>query len=81
MDKQHIPSEQKAKISHEWKSVKKDYKIIEFVGAGAQGQVLKAKHRATGRLVAIKYIKKAFKNIHSAKRTLREINILKKLTE
>lgn len=43
--------------------------------------VIKAKHRLTGRVFAIKHIQKPFKNAYKTKQVLREIQILRHLTQ
>ncbi|XP_067883042.1 mitogen-activated protein kinase 7 isoform X2 [Heterodontus francisci] len=54
-----------------------DYEIIETIGTGAYGVVSSARHRHTGQQVAIKKIPNAFDVVTNAKRTLRELKILK----
>jgi mitogen-activated protein kinase 7 len=55
------------------------YEAIENIGTGAYGVVCKALNKANGQLVAIKKIPGAFESFIIAKRTYREIRILKKL--
>ncbi|XP_028670725.1 mitogen-activated protein kinase 7 isoform X1 [Erpetoichthys calabaricus] len=54
-----------------------EYDIIETIGTGAYGVVSSARRRATGQQVAIKKIPNAFDVVTNAKRTLRELKILK----
>ncbi|XP_066579314.1 mitogen-activated protein kinase 7 [Amia ocellicauda] len=54
-----------------------EYDIIETIGTGAYGVVSSAKRRDTGQRVAIKKIPNAFDMLTNAKRTLRELKILK----
>uniref|UniRef100_A0A8C6IYY3 Mitogen-activated protein kinase n=1 Tax=Melopsittacus undulatus TaxID=13146 RepID=A0A8C6IYY3_MELUD len=54
-----------------------DYDVIETIGTGAYGVVSSARRRDTGQPVAIKKIPNAFDVVTSAKRTLRELKILK----
>ena len=56
-----------------------DYRIDELIGAGTYGSVYKALEISTKKLFAVKKIPKAFENFTSAKRTFREIKILKNL--
>ena len=53
------------------------YQPIKAVGKGAYGVVCSAQDRATGKKVAIKKITNAFENIIDAKRTLRELVLLR----
>lgn len=55
------------------------YDIIEIVGRGAYGVVLAAKDTEKNEMVAIKKISKAFEHRIFAKRTLRELKILRNL--
>ena len=53
-----------------------------FLGEGSFGQVIKAKHKTTGQIVAIKYIKDIFRNqSYEWCKVIREIQILRHLTE
>lgn len=45
-----------------WNEVRGEYKLCEQLGAGSYGQVVKAKHRTTKKVVAIKLIKDIFKD-------------------
>ncbi|MGH0188368.1 UNVERIFIED_CONTAM: hypothetical protein FKN15_029281 [Acipenser sinensis] len=54
-----------------------EYDIIETIGTGAYGVVSSARRRSTGQQVAIKKIPNAFDVVTNAKRTLRELKILK----
>lgn len=55
------------------------YDIVEVVGRGAYGVVVAAKDGQTNKMVAIKKIQKAFEHKIFAKRTLRELKILRML--
>ncbi|XP_069783011.1 mitogen-activated protein kinase 7 isoform X2 [Narcine bancroftii] len=54
-----------------------DYQVLETIGTGAYGVVTSARQRRTGQLVAIKKIPNAFDVVTNAKRTLRELQVLK----
>lgn len=54
-----------------------EYDIIETIGTGAYGVVSSARRRDNGQQVAIKKIPNAFEVVTNAKRTLRELKILK----
>lgn len=55
--------------------------MLEELGKGSFGQVIKAKHRETGQKVAIKLIKEIDKSSYALRKLLREIIILRKLSE
>jgi mitogen-activated protein kinase 1/3 len=55
------------------------YQPIKAVGKGAYGVVCSAKDAATGEKVAIKKITNAFENLVDARRTLREMKLLRYL--
>ncbi|KAM6184705.1 mitogen-activated protein kinase 7 [Rhynchocyon petersi] len=57
--------------------VGEEYEVIETIGNGAYGVVSSARRRLTGQQVAIKKIPNAFDVVTNAKRTLRELKILK----
>uniref|UniRef100_A0A8C1Y1I3 Mitogen-activated protein kinase n=2 Tax=Cyprinus carpio TaxID=7962 RepID=A0A8C1Y1I3_CYPCA len=57
--------------------VGEEYDIIETIGTGAYGVVSSARRRDNGQQVAIKKIPNAFEVLTNAKRTLRELKILK----
>ncbi|XP_061230690.1 mitogen-activated protein kinase 7 [Neopsephotus bourkii] len=57
--------------------VGEEYDVIETIGTGAYGVVSSARRRDTGQQVAIKKIPNAFDVVTNAKRTLRELKILK----
>lgn len=59
--------------------IESHYDIIEVVGRGAYGVVVAAKDGKTNKMVAIKKIQKAFEHKIFAKRTLRELKILRLL--
>ena len=71
----------KFEIDPLWKQLKPDYKLLEEMGQGSYGQVLKAQNRKTKELVAIKLMKNIFSDEYSARKTLREIKILRKLSQ
>ncbi|XP_062858675.1 mitogen-activated protein kinase 7 [Trichomycterus rosablanca] len=54
-----------------------EYDIIETIGTGAYGVVSSARRRDNGQQVAIKKITNTFEVVTNAKRTLRELKILK----
>ena len=64
-----------------WNEVQGQYKLLGFIGEGSYGTVLQAKCRATGEKVAIKLIK-GFCDCHKrARQLLREIKLMRKLSE
>ena len=63
-----------------WKTIRNEYKLIEEMGQGSYGQVIKALHRQSKQIVAIKLMKNIFIDTYQARKTLREIKILRKLS-
>lgn len=55
------------------------YEPIKAVGKGAYGVVCSAKNQENGEKVAIKKITNAFENLIDARRTLREMKLLRYL--
>jgi serine/threonine protein kinase len=68
------------KLDRSWITVKKDYKLLYVLGQGSYGQVVKATHRVTKKIVAIKNIKCTFDDLTHMKYVLREITILRQLS-
>ena len=71
------------RLTKEWDLVIGRYKIDKIIGQGAAGLVVRAKNRCLKTTVAIKYIKACFKDgqQYTLKRILRELKILRLLTE
>ena len=63
-------------LDSSWKTVKTMYKLTTVLGEGTSGQVVKAKHRETNEIFAIKNISCSFNNLEQMKYFLREIAIL-----
>mgnify|MGYP000306367034 CR=1 FL=1 len=63
-----------------WNSLVIDYEFLAPLGAGSFGQVMKAKHLKSGKIVAVKLMKNLFDSQYSSKKLLSEIQILRKLT-
>lgn len=63
-----------------WNDMIMDYEFIAPLGAGSFGQVMKAKHIRSGKLVAIKLIKSLFESEYASKKLLSEVQIMRKLT-
>ena len=60
-------------------SIKDHYEIVSQIGKGGFSKVLEVRNKTTNAIRACKYISKAKMNEKTLKRTLREINMLKKL--
>ena len=69
------------KIPKVWNHVKKDYKLQKKLGSGSYGQVIRAVHLPSQRTVAIKLIENIFKDDYEAKKMIREIQIMRKLSQ
>ena len=67
-------------LSEEWNSVTATYKIKKLLGEGSYGQVVLGKDRKTRKKVAIKYIKDYDQHEYDCVKILREIQILKELS-
>ena len=64
-----------------WTQVQKDYQLHEVLGEGSFGQVYKATSLKTGQEVAIKLITGVQETSYYSRKVLREIIILRKLSE
>ena len=64
-----------------WDNLLPDYQLIEVLGEGSFGRVVRAKHRKSGKMVAIKYVADAFDNQYAARKILREVQILRKFSQ
>ena len=63
-----------------WQPVMNDYTIIEQIGKGSFGKVIKAKCKNTGKEVAIKLIENIFNEANHARHVLRELHLMHELT-
>ena len=68
-------------LGKEWKNVTKYYTLIEHLGEGSYGKVVKAKHNKTGLVVAIKHMKIKWEHDYEIKKIVREIQMLRQLTQ
>ena len=67
-------------LDSSWKTVSKDYKIVDVIGQGSGGQVVKAMNRQSKTVVAVKRIECGFDNLQYMKYILREISIMRQLS-
>jgi len=74
-----ISVRQRLNLQPHWAPIYGKYKPKERIGKGAQGEVIRAKNRKTGKTVAIKYVEVQHSQI-SILRAIREIQILKQLS-
>jgi mitogen-activated protein kinase 1/3 len=72
-----ISSSSKSDKWEEWKTVMGVYKPIGILGAGSYGHVIEAQHIKTKKKVAIKRVTSLFEDLVDTKRILREITLLK----
>lgn len=68
-------------ISSEFSYLSSQYEIIKLVGQGSYGIVVKALKKQTKQIVAIKKFSNLYRDIIDTKRILREIAILRQLSE
>lgn len=76
-----VPGKQSWMLWHTVFEIDQVYQPIKAIGKGAYGVVCSANNTATGEKVAIKKITNAFENLTDAKRTLREIKLLRHLRQ
>jgi serine/threonine protein kinase len=69
------------KLDQGWKHLQGDFKIYKHIGSGTFGQVVHAKHRATGTHCAIKLVRTELKTKEECRNLLRELTILRQLTQ
>ena len=74
-------SQRVKRISDRWQEVKKHYSFKEYLGVGSFGTVLKATHRETKQTVAIKCIENFSESSYLSRQVLREIILLRKLSQ
>lgn len=56
-----------------WTQVETHYEILSKLGQGSYGKVVKARHRATGKIVSIKLIQNIYKSCDHIKKLISEI--------
>ena len=71
----------KLKLSKIWKYVEEYYDVLEYIGSGSFGQVIKAQAKDTGEIFAIKLIKNVFADTYHCKKVLREVVIMRQLSK
>jgi mitogen-activated protein kinase 1/3 len=54
---------------------------MKLIGVGSYGEVVQAKHKASGQIVAIKLIKNILRTEYETKKIVREIQILRHLSQ
>jgi len=67
-------------LGNHWTLVINKYKLLEMIGEGSYGLVMRARNRATREMVAIKYIECSFDHLLKSRVILREVSLLKQLT-
>ena len=68
-------------LSEAWGLLTGDYKLMSIIGSGSFGQVVKAKHRKSGKTVAIKLIDNIFSNLYDSIKVVREVQIMRHLAQ
>lgn len=81
MDSRSSQQQRSIKLNAVWQTICGRYQPITFLGEGTFGQVIKAKDLQTGQFVAIKLIRDIFSNSYESRKVLREIMIMRQLTE
>ena len=56
-----------------WSKIKKEYELVELIGSGSFGDVMKAKMRSNGKTVAIKLLQNLFTDEYQTKKIVSEI--------
>lgn len=67
-------------LSKEWSLIAQDYELMEELGSGSFGSVIKARHIKSNTNVAIKLLKNQFQDTYQAKKLISEIQVMRKLT-
>ena len=67
-------------LDRSWQHMLQFYEPKRILGEGSYGQVMKAKCRSSGKVVAIKLIKDVFSNVGLPRYILREISLLHQLS-
>jgi calcium-dependent protein kinase len=79
MEKAQMTFSKESLINHLNCSIKDHYEIVSQIGKGGYSKVFEVRNKTTNAIHACKYISKLKMNEKTLKRTLREINMLKKL--
>lgn len=80
----YTPKKQKPptfKLGNIWGHMQPSYTLLKFKGEGSYGQVVQARHISSGQEVAIKLVENIFKNHYETKKVLREIKLLRLLSD
>ena len=56
-----------------WSDIEVTYTVLKVIGVGSFGQVVKAEHKKTKKVVAIKLIEDLFSSTYTFKKVIREI--------
>lgn len=63
-----------------WSKAAKDYELLQMIGSGSFGEVVQAKNKITGKIVAIKLLQNLFEDEYQTKKIVSEIQILRQLS-
>lgn len=77
-----VKNQEQAKLSlpRVWKKVTEKYDLIQKIGSGSYGLLVKAQNKKTGEIVAIKQITCLDEDDQLYKAIIREVHILRKLS-
>ena len=67
-------------INSLWATITEEYELLSPLGAGAFGEVMKARHIKSNKTVAIKLMTNLFNHLYTSKKIVSEIQIMRKLS-
>ena len=68
------------KLDASWKFITDQYELLDYLGKGSNGQVVKARSLNDGTTVAIKFLKNSMQNTYDARKLISEVRTLRKLS-
>ena len=67
-------------LDPQWGKVQEKYELLELIGKGTFGEIVKAMCKQSGEIVAIKYMHSGFHSPITIQKMIREVTILKQLS-